>query len=161
LSLLTWSTSTEINNSHFEVEWLSTSSYTWEKVGMLPSQGNSYAEQHYEFIHKQPFSFNKYRLKQVDWDGNYSYSAVRTVWFDLTDPKPLTSLYPNPAKDKFTLVLLGTPKAQYSLYDAMGRLLEMGICQGEKSFTGLAAGVYLLRIQLGEIVETKRINVVE
>lgn len=160
-SILTWGTSSEINNSHFEVEWLSTSSYTWEKVGMLPSQGNSYAEQHYEFIHKKPSSFNKYRLKQVDWDGNYSYSLVRTVWFDLTDPKSLTHLYPNPTKDKFTLVLVGAPKGNYSLFDAMGRLLEMGICQDEQSFSGLATGVYLLRIQVGEIVETKRINVVE
>jgi hypothetical protein len=161
LSKITWATSSEINNSHFEVEWLSTSTDTWEQVGMIASQGHSYGEQHYEFIHPHPSSFNMYRLKQVDWDGNYSYSPVRTVRFDYTDPTPHARLYPNPTQDKFTLKLEGAMEGQFALYDAMGKLIEKGICQGEQSFSGLAAGVYHLRIQLGEIVETKRIVVAQ
>ncbi|MFN3694935.1 MAG: WD40/YVTN/BNR-like repeat-containing protein, partial [Ignavibacterium sp.] len=79
---LSWSTATETNNSHFEVE-RKFKNQEWEKIGEVGGAGTTTVPQTYLF--KDDFSFKSYegkilyRLKQVDFDGSYEYSKIVTV----------------------------------------------------------------------------------
>ncbi|MCI5057669.1 MAG: T9SS type A sorting domain-containing protein [Flavobacteriales bacterium] len=76
---LHWTTNSEINNSHFVIERSQTND-GFEPIGQLQGSGNSNVPKDYYFVDEDPFlgeSF--YRLKQVDFDGNFEYSKVIAV----------------------------------------------------------------------------------
>lgn len=156
--MLDWATSTEINNSHFEVEW-SIDGITWSQITLVQGAGTSYQQQDYSWIHNQAQRLNFYRLKQVDYDGNYSYSEVRTVNIGVKDIIPFANLYPNPTQNEFHIQIVGAEVASYEIYTAHGALVQKGIVRQEESILGLASGVYQVKIDYGNKIEVKRIVV--
>ena len=74
---LMWETKTEENNFGFEIEKLSKDD-KWEKVGFVKGAGNSNKPVQYSYKDNQISGSTKfaYRLKQIDTDGNYSYSKT-------------------------------------------------------------------------------------
>ncbi|TWI81693.1 putative secreted protein (Por secretion system target) [Lacibacter cauensis] len=94
LNRLNWICTDEFNNSHFEVE-RSTDGIRFEKIGVVNSKGNSNSPQEYSYVDAQgllPVSAY-YRLKQVDVNGYFSYSAVVLVQRTGQDN---SVAYPNP-----------------------------------------------------------------
>ncbi|KXX68492.1 T9SS type A sorting domain-containing protein [Flammeovirga sp. SJP92] len=69
---LEWETATEVNASHFDVE-RSSDRKNWDKLGTLQASGNSQTSTTYQFEDEVPLSSAYYRLKQVDFDGSYTY----------------------------------------------------------------------------------------
>jgi hypothetical protein len=76
---LNWATATEFNNSHFEIE-KSTDGSNFKIIGNVKGNSNSVNRIIYSFIDPN-ISDNKnyYRLKQVDFDGKYSYSNIEVL----------------------------------------------------------------------------------
>ena len=73
---LVMETATEINNSHFDIEW-STDAFSFKKIGAVQGVGTTDEIQVYNFIHKNPTNGkNYYRLKQIDMDGTVEYSKI-------------------------------------------------------------------------------------
>ena len=73
---LNWTTSSEINNDFFTIE-KSRNGFDFLEIGMLDGQGQSNSNNHYRFIDEQPYEgYNYYRLKQTDFDGEYSLSLI-------------------------------------------------------------------------------------
>jgi hypothetical protein len=98
--LLEWTTSTEINNSHFTLEH-STDGYTYHPVGRIEGAGNSSTSLSYEYLHYLPKpGEHYYRLAQFDFDGTYDYSEVRSATYHLSAP----SLYPTAADEEIVIV---------------------------------------------------------
>ena len=116
---LSWSTATEQNNKGFVIE-RSGDARQWTNIGFVNSKaegGNSNGPLHYESVDAGLASgTHYYRLKQVDHDGAFSYSDVRTVIIG----KGALSLYPNPATDIVTVSGL-EGSAQVEVYDVTGR----------------------------------------
>lgn len=76
---LTWSTAEENNNSHFDIQ-RSMDGRTWNNVGVVFGNINAGAVNYYQFDDKTIVTGTfYYRLKQVDKDGNFMYSTVKTV----------------------------------------------------------------------------------
>jgi len=74
--LLSWSTSNEINNDYFAIE-RSTDGVSFDNIGETDGQGTSSHLSEYEFVDKAPKDgSNYYRLKQVDYDGQFTYSKI-------------------------------------------------------------------------------------
>jgi hypothetical protein len=97
-SQLKWSTSSEINNDHFDVE-RSADGLTWSKIGEVKGAGNSNENIDYTYIDETPMTgANFYRLKQVDVDGKFEYSNITEVDFNGGRPLNTTvmNIYPNP-----------------------------------------------------------------
>lgn len=69
-----WTTASEINNSHFEVQY-SIDGITWEVVGLVTGNGTTNSLTDYIFYHTTNQS-SYYRLKQVDYDGASEYSDI-------------------------------------------------------------------------------------
>ncbi|REG88498.1 T9SS type A sorting domain-containing protein [Algoriphagus antarcticus] len=99
--LLTWATSKEWENSHFEIERGVNTINTWETVGRV--EGNGYSEGPIEYSFTNdilPITRGNifYRLKQVDFDGSYTYSSTRAIQAQNTsEAKTAWNVYPNPS----------------------------------------------------------------
>jgi hypothetical protein len=75
---LTWSTATEINNQGFDIERNTNSS--WVKIGFIEGKGNSVIKNDYSFEDKTPVGSKiQYRLKQIDYNGNFKYYDAISV----------------------------------------------------------------------------------
>ncbi|MGI4823853.1 MAG: right-handed parallel beta-helix repeat-containing protein [Janthinobacterium lividum] len=123
---LTWSTASEANNDHFEVE-RSFDGTRFTKLDQVAGQGTTSLRTAYAFtdagVASKATGAVYYRLKQVDTDGKSSYSPVRTVSFTKTAVLSL-SLYPNPAQTVTKLDLSQLPTTvtvQVLVLDATGR----------------------------------------
>ncbi len=115
--LLNWTTASELNNDFFEVQH-STDGREYTLIGTVNGAGTTSDFQHYRFVHPEPRpGVNYYRLRQVDFDGAFEYSPVRTVRLA---PKGGLTAYPNPAGDELYLQttdeLTGEPVAVYNAY---------------------------------------------
>ncbi|MFN8278416.1 MAG: T9SS type A sorting domain-containing protein [Chitinophagales bacterium] len=108
---LHWTTATEIDNWGFDVERRSAAGYV--TIGEVRGRGNSSSMSNYQFIDQHPESgVNYYRLKQVDLDGRFEYSAIIAVsGGDATEDATAFSLFPLPATDQINL-MAECPKAQ-------------------------------------------------
>ncbi len=97
---LDWTTATEVNNDYFTVE-KSTDGTSWEIVKTIDGAGNTSTLLSYSTTDEYPYyGLSYYRLKQTDFDGQFSYSKVLTVEIETTNS---TFIYPNPAVNRLTL----------------------------------------------------------
>jgi hypothetical protein len=98
-----WATASEINNDYFVVE-KSNDGVNFNEIKKVKGAGNSSLNQSYSIIDNKPFiGTSYYRLKQIDFNGKYSYSHIETVLMKNSNEEFI--LYPNPVVDKFTMRL--------------------------------------------------------
>ncbi len=73
---LTWRTATEINNRGFQIQ-KSSDGHTFNDIGFVTGAGTSSIINTYNYTDAKVLSgFNYYRLKQIDFDGHFSYSTI-------------------------------------------------------------------------------------
>jgi hypothetical protein len=146
---LNWRTASEKNTARFEVE-RSPDGLAFGRIGTVAAAGSSSTSRGYELLDvKLPSGAATlyYRLKQVDQDGTFSYSPVRTV--GLKGAAASLSLYPNPTTTGATLTG-AQPGAVVSVFDAVGRSVASATANAAGSAAlllpaGLPAGVYVVR----------------
>ncbi len=93
---LDWATSTEINTDKFIVE-KSTDGVSFNAIGTVAAKGNSNSLSNYTLFDAAPFVGNNYyRLKMLDKDGSYTYSAILKV--AIGKIKTEVVIAPNPVK---------------------------------------------------------------
>lgn len=93
--MTSWVTATEINNDYFVVE-RSHNGIEFSKVDIVEGAGNSSVSLSYSLLDKNPgIGIVYYRLKQVDYDGKFSYSDVVAV--KIKNNLTGVSIFPNPA----------------------------------------------------------------
>ena len=77
--VLNWSTAMEHNNKNFEVQ-RSFDGSNWTVIAIMLGAGNSNNLQQYSYTDKNmTASVAYYRIRQVDIDGKYEYSTVKTI----------------------------------------------------------------------------------
>jgi len=144
-ALLNWSTATELDIDHFNVQHCTDGS-SFISIGTVKAIGNG--ANSYAFTDGKPTNgTNYYRLESVDKDGATSYSKVVSVQLSIINYQ--LSVYPNPAKDNITIK--GSNIYNVQVIDNIGRVVR-GVSLKDAnnptlSVSGLAAGVYHLRIQ--------------
>ncbi|MBC7650812.1 MAG: DUF4331 family protein [Deinococcales bacterium] len=154
--VLNWQVTNEVNNNHYEVEQSTGSAFT--KIGSVLATSGSSAKS-YTFTDVAPSlkSANYYRIKQVDNDGKFSYSPVRSVKFDT---KNIITVTPNPATN-FININSSQSNLNIGLYDANGKkvaakLLTNGTAQIDIS--NLSKGTYIVIAESdGITIATKKI----
>ncbi|MEK6479894.1 hypothetical protein WJR50_20290 [Catalinimonas sp. 4WD22] len=165
-ALLQWVTASEKNNDFFEIE-RSVNGQDWKSLGTVKGAGDSYQELGYNFTDKNPlYGLSYYRLRQVDFDGQFDYSNV-VVLENFEDyavtPDPKMLLYPNPASLEELIIrafnLKPWMEVEVMLLDAYGKQyiyelvmpeeLEKGLAL--KQNLNLASGLYLVSIKQGSL----------
>ncbi|MEL6863110.1 MAG: T9SS type A sorting domain-containing protein [Bacteroidota bacterium] len=161
---LSWSTATEQQLASFEIE-RSTDIRYWSPIGQVSARGSSNQLTNYQMLDPKPFSgLNYYRLKQIGFDGQYTYSPVVTV--ELPIKQTHMSLFPNPV-EAVTFLAIDSPKAlelELQLSDFSGRqirsipyTLDSGTHQIEVDLRDLLPGVYYLNVRGAEETEVYRL----
>jgi len=76
---LTWQTASEMNNEYFEVQHTS-DGINFTSIGFVNGNGTTTSLQSYQFeVDDRSLLSGYYRLKQVDFDGAFQYSPIRSV----------------------------------------------------------------------------------
>jgi hypothetical protein len=145
-NLLQWQTATEENNEGFEVE-RSAEGSNWEKLGFVQGQGTTLETQNYTFVDEEPTrGINYYRLKQMDFDGQFEYSNIRSVVFGSSDDK-IMAIYPNPVQNELTI---SEGVGMITIFNALGqpiRQLNNDETLTIINTTDLPKGIYILQVQ--------------
>jgi len=158
-AVLDWNTTMEVNNSHFEVE-RSHDGTQWDAIGIVQGAGNSYKNTDYQFVDPQPQALNYYRLRQVDWNGSYGFSAICMLRFNGSESNalPMLVVSPNPAASDITL-RIDADGVDFTLYDMAGKSLQLGRFDKETVLAKPAAGMYLIKITFGDAVSYQKLIV--
>ncbi|GAB3203010.1 hypothetical protein ABID22_001191 [Pontibacter aydingkolensis] len=162
-SKLSWSTASENNNKHFEVE-RSHDGKNFEKIGTVTGAGHSSTKLNYTYNDVKPaMGVNYYRLLQVDFDGKTSYSSIVAVEFSgrLAGLEAKSILYPTATTDVINISLTGLRNnVHISVLDATGKVVkqlkEVTEHEVTMSVNDLKNGAYFVSVTDGEKHETLR-----
>jgi len=92
-ALLQWRTAEEVNSDRFEIEH-SMNAKDWKVLDQVSSAGDTKELVKYQYIHTNPsVGINYYRLKMVDRDGTFAYSAIKSI---LNNEENNLTIFPNP-----------------------------------------------------------------
>ena len=116
---LNWKTAAEINNDYFIVE-RSIDGENWKEVLNRSGAGNSSTIIDYNGVDENPYiGITYYRLKQVDFDGKYTYSKIKVIKLD-NDQLSSVTVYPNPFSNQITIKGSNIEMEEYHLYNLLG-----------------------------------------
>ncbi len=156
---LLWSTSTETNNSGFEIQ-KSSDNVNFEKVAFVKGAGTSTAVKNYSFIDENISRSRAlyYRLKQIDFAGGFTYSKVIEISTGIPSEYKLDQNYPNPFNPATAISyqLSAFSHVTLKVYDALGREIETlvneekpaGIYRAEFNGSNYPSGIYYYRIAI-------------
>ncbi|MBK6773773.1 MAG: T9SS type A sorting domain-containing protein [Ignavibacteria bacterium] len=170
--LLKWSTVMELNNSGFDIERTSDHN-TWTKVGYAAGNGTTNEIRNYEFRDRNLASgLYNYRLKQIDFNGNFEYfNLSNEVEIGIPDKFSLSQNYPNPFNPN-TKIGFEIPKegnVTLSVYDNGGKLVST-LVSGNKpagyytidfNASNLSSGVYFYKIEYSGQSKVMKMSVVK
>ena len=180
---LSWITATEVNNYGFNVERAvgnrqgtsASLSASWETLGFVQGHGNSNSPKSYSFEDKNPpVGKVQYRLKQIDFNGAFEYSATVEVNVEAPSQLKLAQNFPNPFNPE-TTISYQLPASSYvtlKVYDAIGREIatlvdeykQAGSYNSQFSILNsqLASGVYIYKLQTENgFSETKKLMIIK
>lgn len=98
--LVEWSTASEINSEVFILE-KSSNGLVFEPISEIPASGNSSITNTYNIVDYQKHALTYYRIQQIDYDGEYSYSKIISAHCSHIESEII--LFPNPARDIITI----------------------------------------------------------
>lgn len=163
---INWITATETNNRGFEIQRMTDGN--WLSIGFKEGRGTTSEATEYLFVDNSDLNPGKisYRLKQVDFDGRFSYSKVAEV--ELAPAEfVLNQNYPNPFNPS-TVISYQLPSACYvslRVFDMLGNEVavlvseeqQAGYHTSEFEASNIATGVYFYQIKAGDFVSMKKL----
>lgn len=169
--VLKWTTATELNNRGFEIERsLSPTpsrregAVEWVKIGFVQGIGTSTHKKDYSYVDAvTEYGKYAYRLKQIDFDGTFSYSEEVYVEAGLKPESfTLEQNYPNPFNPT-TFIKFNLPQASkinLSVYNSLGELVsvlaygnyEAGTYERVFDASSLASGIYIYVLKTDNVV---------
>lgn len=162
---LNWITAVEIQNDHFTIE-RSVNGTDFVEVTRVAGKGNSSETSYYNALDLQPNKgTNYYRLKQTDYNGEFTYSDIISVNFGEVTVEPTVTVYPNPVNNS-SAVTISLTNASAELTEvkmievSTGRLIHKETFTGNNNQmplpTNLSAGMYILQAtHAGSTTNTK------
>jgi len=162
----TWSTASEINNDYF-VLLRSKNGINFEEIAVVDGAGNSNSTINYSFNDMNPYSgISYYRLKQVDFNGDYSYSQIRVINFD--DIISDFNIYPNPSNGIFIINKMFEDENVYSfnVMDLSGKVIFTWQASKNKNtasidLSNFATGIYFMEISGNNKKQVEKIQLIK
>jgi Secretion system C-terminal sorting domain len=154
-----WATASEMNNDFFTLEG-SSDGGNFETLLSVQGSGTTNMEHNYtatlDFVKEE---LNYFRLKQTDFDGNFSFSTILVADKCNNDEVELVDLYPVPATDELNLHFNYLPKdlQGMEIIDASGKLIrtvhanEINNAVNYKiPLRDISKGIYFLKLNVKE-----------
>jgi len=148
---LNWQTASEINNDYFTIE-CSTNFSSWKEIAKINSLGNTSSLSSYESIDRYPYiGVSYYRLKQTDFDGQFSYSQIKSVEIENLINSTIT-IYPNPTSNEVNIIGSAIELEQIKMYNTLGQDVSTSTIIKELNkgvaiidLTRLTSGMYYIK----------------
>jgi len=168
--ILEWRTASETKNSGFHVQRHVPETDSWTRLAFVEGKGTTSSPQTYRYRDTDlPYADSlTYRLKQVNVGGSTSLSEPITVRRGTPEEMKLLGTFPNPARQQATLryAVPERQKVTIRLYDVLGREVRT-VVKGEKkgrhekqlNVSGLASGMYFLRLEAVDGTQTQRLSI--
>jgi hypothetical protein len=153
---LNWSTEEEINNDHFIIQ-RSSDGVNFSDITSVQGAGTTHSVKTYTYLDRPgAYAILYYRIKQVDINGEYSYSKIASV----KNGQSNTSIYPSPLNqgDGLNIKIAGTAgKLKIVIVDVFGRKMHeqdfANINQNATLITdplNMAKGIYIVEIYVDD-----------
>jgi hypothetical protein len=146
---INFSTSFESDMASFDIEF-SNDGAVYSKAATITATGNSNTEKNYNYhFPMQPGRNYFFRLKMIERDGSFTYSAV-SVQTNCSATVTGILITPNPVKNKITISGLPAGKTTLMIYGMKGQLVQTIYSVADFvtiDISTYASGIYLLRIQ--------------
>jgi len=173
---LKWTTEIETNNSGFDVERSNIKGRTsdeWTKISFVQGHGTITTPNNYEFTDRNLASGKyNYRLKQIDFNGNYEYYDLNDeVVIGIPEKFELSQNYPNPFNPSTNLEfrISNLEFVSLKVYDIAGKevatlvneIKPAGRYQVKFDGSNLGTGVYFYKIEAGSFSAVKRMILIK
>ncbi len=172
---LEWVTLTESSNLGFEIHRKSQDE-DFETIGFIRGKGTTASENSYSYVDKGLFPGTyTYRLKQIDHNGECSYSNLAGLVVNGPSEYSLSQNYPNPFNPS-TCIDVVLPERQFvtlSILNGNGQLvrkLHSGFIDSgfhpivwdsrDETGTPVTAGLYYYRLEVNDFIQTRRMVLV-
>ncbi len=146
---LAWATTLESNSAYFEVQH-SQDGKNWTALTQIEAKGESKEFETYSYTHTNPMAVNLYRLKMVDLDQTFAYSAIKSLTFDGQEQ---LNVFPNPTVDRIR-VSSNQQITNVKVYAQTGALVlnTAPDSASEVDLTKLSQGTYYVKINNGPLM---------
>ncbi len=156
---LNWSTSSENNNSGFNIERSIAGINDWTTVGNVAGNGTVNNAVNYSFTDRNVSSGKyTYRLKQIDFNGNYEYHNLNSeVVIGTPEKFSLHQNYPNPFNPTTNISydLTNEGKVTLKIYNTSGKEIATLVNEFKTAgyhsvtfdATGISSGVYYYKLE--------------
>lgn len=148
INKLTWTTTNETNNKIFIIEH-STNNQPFVQIGAVNGKGANSTTNNYSFDDKDPqVGVNLYRLKQINYDGNFSYSKIISLETKISN----WVISPNLVGSQLTIFspYADAQHLKLNIYNMQGRLVKSEDVSNAGIITQnvatLSKGGYILQI---------------
>ena len=164
---LSWETATETNNYGFQIERNLDDNSNWITIGFVRGSGNSNSPKSYSFTDAPSLiGTYKYRLKQIDLNGQFKYSNEIEVVYNNVFSFSLNQNYPNPFNPSTTISYQLSEAGLVSLkvYDVLGKeivtlvndLKQSGIHEVNFNASEYGSGIYMYRMTVNNFTQTRK-----
>lgn len=160
---LNWAVMNQVNNSHFTIQ-RSQDGFAFEDWAEVSGAGN--AKELMQYYREDPnpmLQTSYYRIKQTDFDGNFSYGPTRSVFIE-NDVR--MSVFPNPFMDEIVISGLSgkMENAHIKLYSGLGtEILHKEISSADassiklKDLKDLSPGTYYVVVTISDRQTTHKV----
>lgn len=153
---LKWKTATETNNNGFSVE-KSSNGVSFNEIAFVKGMGTTTNQSEYSFTDDNvKVGTFYYRLKQIDYDGTFSYSNIISVDVELPTQFALNQNHPNPFNPttKISFELPVDADATLEIFNTIGQkvaeLVNNSLSGGRHEFefnaAGFSSGIYYYKL---------------
>ncbi len=167
---LRWETVSESNNYGFEIQKGQTPN-SFSKIGFVPGKKTTTIHQQYHFIDENVAPGNNfYRLKQIDFDGSFTFTNIAHVNMAPPDEFYLGQNYPNPFNASTIIPFSVTKRThlQISLHNIQGKEIQLlankvfksGLYEIILNMQNLSTGLYFYRLRSRDVTLTRKMVVV-
>lgn len=157
---LKWATVSELNNSGFDIERKENND--WKKVTFIQGNGTTNVQKEYSYTDRNLQSGKyDYRLKQIDYNGNFEYYELNNeVTVGIPQKYFLSQNYPNPfnPSTKIDYELPFDSQVKIRIYDMTGRevaalvngMTAAGYYTAQFNASSMASGIYFCSIEAAD-----------
>ncbi|MBK8700517.1 MAG: T9SS type A sorting domain-containing protein [Saprospiraceae bacterium] len=145
-NMISWQTASEVNNDFFEIQY-SRDGLNFVSIGHVSGKGTHGVLSDYHFVHPEcGAGLYHYRIKQVDYDGSYAYSAIESLRVG-EDQGRVLNVFPNPTSGLVYIEGHGNIGGEVTVRDVFGRLVfSQENAEATIDLGILAPGSYLLHL---------------
>jgi hypothetical protein len=170
---LEWITASELNNNGFEIERSLNDQANFVTIGFVEGHGTSTETNNYTYTDRLDLTgivSVYYRLKQIDYDGSFTYS--KTVKADANVPNGfvLSQNYPNPfnPSTKISYSVASEQFVTIKIYDFIGNEVTTlinqtkpaGVYEVTFDASNLPSGTYFYTLRSSEFTSTKKMMLI-